>query len=47
MSRLGKLILVRHGESESNLARSFSSSPDIELTWEHYAAIRTRRCERW
>jgi broad specificity phosphatase PhoE len=32
MSRLGKLILVRHGESESNLARSFSSSPDIELT---------------
>ena len=32
MDQPGKLILVRHGESESNLARSFSASPDIELT---------------
>jgi broad specificity phosphatase PhoE len=32
MARRGRLILVRHGESESNLARSFSASPDIELT---------------
>jgi broad specificity phosphatase PhoE len=32
MAKLGRLILVRHGESESNLARSFSASPDIELT---------------
>ena len=32
MDKPGKLILVRHGESESNLARSFSASPDIELT---------------
>ena len=31
MDRPGKLILVRHGESASNLARSFAS-PDIELT---------------
>ena len=32
MSKRGRLILVRHGESESNLARSFSASPDISLT---------------
>lgn len=30
--RMGRLILVRHGESESNLAQAFSASPDIELT---------------
>jgi broad specificity phosphatase PhoE len=32
MAKPGRLILVRHGESESNFARSFSASPDIELT---------------
>jgi probable phosphoglycerate mutase len=32
VNRPGKLILVRHGESASNLARAFSASPDIELT---------------
>ncbi len=28
----GRLILVRHGESEGNQARRFSPSPDIDLT---------------
>lgn len=32
MAKRGKLILVRHGESEGNRDRRFTISPDVELT---------------
>ncbi len=46
-SPTGRLILVRHGESEGNAARRFTTSPEIELTalgWEqaHEAGHRIR-----
>ncbi|MGA2410851.1 MAG: histidine phosphatase family protein [Candidatus Binataceae bacterium] len=31
-AKLGKLIMIRHGESEGNRDRRFSPSPEIELT---------------
>ena len=46
-SASGRLILVRHGESEGNAARRFTTNPEIELTalgWEqaHAAGARIR-----
>jgi broad specificity phosphatase PhoE len=32
MAKLGRLILVRHGESEGNRDRRFTTSPEVELT---------------
>jgi bisphosphoglycerate-dependent phosphoglycerate mutase len=32
MAKRGKLILVRHGESEGNRDRRFTISPEVELT---------------